>query len=220
MTPEELRTILDRTRIEMHVEANAMVTGELVEPKAVTKKLYRCVYADPPWVNPITWNKERVDNLGYPQMTDLQIIRLGGQVRQVCDPEGCHLWMWAIGSKMSVAYQAIRSWGFTEKDFVFWAHDWMRMGKVRHQGEILLYAERGNLPLLSREEINWIFTPNWRGEGSEKPDEMRQKVERCSPGPRLEMFARSKPLARASEWDTWGDTLKNDVELNVSGGLV
>lgn len=192
-----------------------MITPD--QPPAVeyhSTKLYRCLYVDPPWDKNVFWNENYTST--YPRMGDDQLLRMGPQVRAICDPIGCHLWMWAVAGKMKLAYEVMHAWGFSEVDFVFWAHDWMRMGRVRHQGEILLFGERGSLPLLSKEELNWEFTPHWRGKHSEKPDQLRRKVERCSPGPRLEMFARSKPPEREQEWDIWGnDCPKNDVELLV-----
>ena len=191
-----------------------IIAGE--RPVLINKseKKYKCIYADPPW-DKDDWDEH--NDTTYPRMHIETLISLGPQIREIADPTGCHLWMWTVAGWLERACTVARAWGFRESDFVFWAHDWMRMGKVRHSGEILLYFEIGHLRLLSKEEINWEFTPNWRGVHSEKPDALRKKVERCSPGPRLEMFARTKPLNRENEWDTWGNDpgLKNDIELIV-----
>lgn len=182
--------------------------------------MYKCIYADPPWRGNVFWNEQYQTT--YDQMSDEQILRMGSEVRRISDPKGCHLWLWTIAGKLGLALDVMKHWGFTESHFVFWAKDWMRMGKLRNQGELLLFCERGRLPISSMEEINWIFTPHWRGVHSEKPDDIRQKIERCSPGPRLEMFARQKPIGREKEWHTWGNDpgCKNDVEIEVPFSLL
>lgn len=196
--------------------ASAPILTPDVKPVMINKsvKKYKCIYADPPWDKNVFWNESF--STTYPRMPIEQIIAMGPQIREICAPDA-HLWMWAVAGWLKPAITVAEAWGFVESDFVFWAHDWMRMGKVRHQGEILMFFERGQMPLLSLEEINWEFTANWRGMHSEKPDALRKKVERCSPGPRLEMFARRKPLGREQEWDTWGNDpgTKNDIELVV-----
>ena len=197
-----------------------IIAGEPTVLINKSEKKYKCIYADPPWDKNIFWNESFTSV--YPRMHIDQIVSMGPQIREISHPEGCHLWMWAVAGWLKETIRVAEAWGFHESDFVFWAHDWMRMGKVRHQGEILMFFEREpHMPLLSVEEINWEFTANWRGVHSEKPDVLRKKVERCSPGPRLEMFARTKPLNRENEWDTWGNDpgLKNDIELIVPFSL-
>ena len=44
---------------------------------------------------------------------------------------------------------------------------------------------------------------------SAKPPTARQLIERTSPGPYLEMFARQA----APGWDVWGNELPNSIEL-------
>lgn len=50
-----------------------------------------------------------------------------------------------------------------------------------------------------RRQVNLLATR--KREHSRKPDEMYDLIEACSPGPRLELFARG---SRAG-WTTWGD---------------
>jgi N6-adenosine-specific RNA methylase IME4 len=44
---------------------------------------------------------------------------------------------------------------------------------------------------------------------SHKPEEQYAIIERCSPGPYLELFARRCPPG----WDAWGDQVDSDVAL-------
>lgn len=180
-----------------------------------SQKKYKCIYADPPWDSNVFWNEDFTST--YPLLKDDQLLRMGSQIRELSDPAGCHLWMWVIAGRVGFALDVMKQWGFKESHFRFWAKDWMRMGKVRNMGELLLFGERGNLPLQVKDCVNWEYTPHWRGEHSEKPDSFRQEIERASPGPRLELFCRGKPLNREKEWDIWGNDrgIKNDVTITV-----
>lgn len=66
----------------------------------------------------------------------------------------------------------------------------------------LLLGVRGRLHTLDHGVDSVIEAP--RGRHSEKPEEAYRRIERVSPGPRLEMFAR----APRDGWDVWG----NEVE--------
>lgn len=48
-----------------------------------------------------------------------------------------------------------------------------------------------------------------RGKHSEKPNEFYQLVEKCSPAPYLEMYARNK----RDGWDSWGDEINSDIQI-------
>ena len=52
-----------------------------------------------------------------------------------------------------------------------------------------------------------FFAP--RGEHSEKPEEMRNMIEVVSHAPYIELFARRK----VDRWDSWGNEVKNDIDL-------
>ena len=52
----------------------------------------------------------------------------------------------------------------------------------------------------------------WRH--SEKPPEIYAMIERCSPGPYLEMFARTKHKSDRGDWYCWGDEVESDVVLD------
>lgn len=62
-------------------------------------------------------------------------------------------------------------------------------------------------PLEERVDSRWFVWP--RGRHSEKPEAFFDLVERVSPGPYLELFARRQRLG----WDTWGNEALCHVEL-------
>ena len=71
----------------------------------------------------------------------------------------------------------------------------------RNVTEILLFGVRGSLRTLdpARRQVNMI--ESMKREHSRKPDEAYDLIEACSPGPRLELFARH----HRPGWIQWGD---------------
>ena len=79
----------------------------------------------------------------------------------------------------------------------------------RNVTELVLFGTRGSLRTAQagRSQVNLIATR--KREHSRKPDELYDIIERCSPGPYLEMFARhARP-----EWRQWG----NESPLDFDG---
>lgn len=162
---------------------------------------YHCILADPPWSFRDKGSRIAPEAGHYETMSLSAIIGLGDQVRTWAH-EDCHLWLCAPnafvidGSASLVAEQ----WGFVPKQVLTWCKDRMGMGHwMRNSTEQILFCTRGRLPALTRNVWTHFVAPV--GRHSEKPDELYRRIERLSPGPRLEMFAR-----RAMDgWETWGD---------------
>jgi N6-adenosine-specific RNA methylase IME4 len=104
----------------------------------------------------------------------------------------------------------VRSWGFEPKTIITWMKT-TQQGNVTRGGmgwyfrgatEHVIFAVRGNLPIPAEfREPNVVFAQ--RGSHSVKPFEFFALVERVSPAPRLELFARSE----RDGWDHWGNEL-------------
>jgi N6-adenosine-specific RNA methylase IME4 len=56
--------------------------------------------------------------------------------------------------------------------------------------------------------MNWGFFPLQKH--SHKPEEVHKIIERCSPGPYLELFARRRP---SGQWNVWGNEIESDVVI-------
>lgn len=112
--------------------------------------------------------------------------------------------------------EVAEAWGFDVVSEIVWDKINFGLGKFpRPQHEIVLVCRRGALP----------FSPNnigsvqrWRrvygsGNGgkvhSSKPPAFLDLVERASPGPYVELFARTSRLG----WDQWGDESLGHVIL-------
>jgi N6-adenosine-specific RNA methylase IME4 len=102
----------------------------------------------------------------------------------------------------------MEAWGFTYRGCVTWIKNRYGLGQyLRNQTEHLLFGVRGKAPIQFRGQGTWFYAP-FHGH-SRKPDEQFAIIERCSPGPYLELFARR----RRPGWSAWGNELPNDVAL-------
>ena len=138
----------------------------------------------------------------------------------VCDivAEQAHLYLWTTGAFMVEAHEVAEAWGFSPKGVIPWiklSREWLarvttearisagvRMGMgryVRWCSEFVLFGVRGKLPAM-RNDVLGVIHAVQRGH-SEKPAELYELVERVSPPPRIELFARScRP-----GYIAWGD---------------
>jgi len=173
---------------------------------------YKVIYADPPWSYK-TYSKpdegtvpHRTEEEPYKSMTAEELLKL--PVHKVA-ADDCILHMWVISSHIDQALALGQQWGFTYKSLgMIWvktqksdpAKPKMGMGKwFRQEAEVCLLFSCGKPKRLSAAERQVILEP--AREHSRKPDEARDRVERLSEGPYLEMFARQTKEG----WDAMGD---------------
>lgn len=103
--------------------------------------------------------------------------------------------------------------GFTVRSPLTWVE--FRLGlsgpsQLRNATEHLLFCTRGRAPVGFRFQPTWFNAPvaeHWR-----KPAEQFAVIERVSPGPYLELFARRRPESRV-DWAVWGNEVASDVRL-------
>lgn len=198
-------------------------------------KKYRTIVADPPWpmawtaganrkngrgeVHP-NWKRE----LGYRTMSVEEIATL--PVADLAEQDA-HLYLWVPDRWLidGDAGRIARAWGFDPLRLIVWAKKGYGLGKFpRPQHEAVLVCRRGDLPFQvdtvgSVQEWKRPYGPpthGGRGIGSgrvhsAKPEGFIDLVERASPSPYLEMFARRARFG----WDYWGDESLNTA--NVEG---
>jgi N6-adenosine-specific RNA methylase IME4 len=194
------------------------------------KTRFGTVLADPPWqfqnrTGKMAPEHKRLSR--YPTMS----------LREICDlpvqavvADTAHLYLWVPNALLPEGLKVMEMWGFAYKSNLIWY-------KVRKDGgpdrrgvgfyfrnvtEVLLFGVRGKgartLPP-GRTQENILVAQ--KREHSRKPDEQYAVIEGCSPGPRLEMFARGPRLG----WTVWGnqaddyaptwDTYANHSQANV-----
>lgn len=100
------------------------------------------------------------------------------------------------------------AWGFDYRSCLTWIKLRYGMGPyLRNQTEHLLFGIRGRAPTRFKGQGTWLYAP--LQEHSHKPQEQYAVIERCPPGPYLELFARRPRLG----WDVWGNEVVSDVAL-------
>ena len=187
---------------------------------------FRTIVADPPWdtrTGPLgggmgegfTGGNGRNRPLGYPTMSLREIAAL--PILDLADPEGAHLYLWTINGFLEESFGIVREWGFEFSTLITWAKKPMGSGLGGAWGlatEHVLFCRRGRCPDGERIGRNWFdWKRPYRADGkpdhSRKPDAFLDHVERVSPPPRVELFARRARFG----WDYWGNESLQTVEM-------
>jgi N6-adenosine-specific RNA methylase IME4 len=162
---------------------------------------YRTILADPPW----DIQQHGSAAPPYPLMTVAAIRSL--PVGGLAAPN-CHLWLWVTNASLFAGRSVMEAWGFTYRSILTWIKPRFGLGHyLRNQTEHLLLGTRGSAPVLFRSQGSWFYAPVQ--EHSHKPEEQYAIIERVSPGPYLELFAR-RPRPG---WHVWGNEVDPDVTL-------
>lgn len=159
---------------------------------------YRCVLVDPPWAHDDETCRGAAAH-HYPTLTPEKLAQL--RVEKLLHPEGGHAWIWTTWPKIRDRHihVVLDAWDLRWVGEIVWNKRSMGTGRwIRGQTEVLVLAVRGNLPLLARDQAGWFDAK--RGRHSEKPEKAYALIERLSPGPRIELFARGERKG----WDRWG----------------
>ena len=169
---------------------------------------YRTIVADPPWAY------DREKGLGstraatdhYSTMTNADIAEL--PVAEMAD-DSAHLYLWVTNPRLFQEerdtvgpIEILRAWGFRYITTLTW-HKLGAPGMgfyFRGDTEHVLFGIRGKAPIDPAIRVSNHFAAP-RTVHSAKPDRFYEIVERVSPGPYLEIFARRRRYG----WDVWGN---------------
>ncbi len=179
------------------------------------------ILADPPWRFQNRTGKMAPEHkrlLRYPTMSIEEIKALPVSKLAL---EKAHLYLWVPNALLPWGLDVVSAWGFEFKSILTWykvrkdgGPDGRGVGfYFRNVTEIVLFGVRGknNRTLTpGRTQTNIIVSR--KREHSRKPDEIYDIIEKCSPGPYLELFARFK----RKNWQQWGN---EDVEQNATNGI-
>lgn len=164
------------------------------------------VVADPPWwptlhANTVgrTKGAYRAGPQRYYKLLKLsEIIAL----RPATDKKA-HLWLWVLNQHIDWGYEVARAWGFEPQQMVTWCKPTLGIGQFQCNTEQVLLCRKGGPVGNAFGKTGGTHFTWARRRHSEKPDEFFALVERASPGPFLEMFAR----IRRNGWSAMGDQL-------------
>jgi len=170
---------------------------------------YGTILADPPWrftnrTGKMAPEHRRLSRYGT--MSNEEIMAL--PVADLALPKS-HLYLWVPNALIAEGLEVMKRWGFVYKTNLVWykirkdgGPDGRGVGfYFRNVTELVLFGVRGNLRTLQpgRSQVNLLSTR--KREHSRKPEELYDIIEKCSPGPYLEMFARFQHPG----WQQWGN---------------
>lgn len=165
------------------------------------KEMYRTILADPPWN--INQQGKRGASAHYELMPLDRIKEM--PVETLC-AENAHLWLWVPNGLLQEGLDVMRAWGFTYRSPFYWIKPRLGLGNyIRNASETILFGTRGKAPVKFKAQPNWVFAP--LQDHSHKPEEQYPIIERLSPGPYLELFARRHQPG----WDVWGNQIDSDI---------
>lgn len=188
---------------------------------------YGTILADPPWplrggrTGKAGYSKTMSPDVQYPLMSVSQIASL--RVLAMAMPDS-HLWLWVPNGFLPQGLAVMNAWGFRYVNNVAWFKSDNRLGLgqyIRNKHELCLFGVRGRPPyaqtltehLVDEQDAPVSVTAKRvtvvsafqapRTAHSAKPPNVHEMAEAISPGPRIELFARS----RRKGWDAWGNQL-------------
>ena len=186
---------------------------------ALGEHRFATILADPPWrfanrTGKMAPEHRRLSRYGTMELDEILAL----PVAQVA-ARPAHLYLWVPNALVVEGLSVMRAWGFAYKTNLVWyktrrdgGPDGRGVGfYFRNVTELLLFGVRGSLRTreAGRRQTNIIVSR--KREHSRKPDEQYDIVERCSPGPYLELFARH---ARAG-WTPWGNEAPDDSQATA-----
>lgn len=178
--------------------------------KALRGRRFATILADPPWRFQNRTGKMAPEHKRLSRYGTLDLEAIMGLPVGAAAADPAHLYLWVPNALLPEGLVVMAAWGFAYKSNLVWhkvrkdgGSDGRGVGfYFRNVTELVLFGVRGKNARTSaagRRQVNLLGTR--KREHSRKPDELYDIVEACSPGPRLELFARgSRP-----GWASWGD---------------
>lgn len=178
---------------------------------------FKTVLADPPWQFQNRTGKMAPEHKRLTRYSTMKLADICSlPVADMLD-ETAHLYLWVPNALMPEGLEVLKAWGFEYKTNLIWykirkdgGPDGRGVGfYFRNVTEMILFGVKGNKARTlqpGRSQVNIIRS--MKQEHSRKPDELYDLIERCSPGPYLEMFARGVRPG----WTSWGDQANEDYK--------
>lgn len=188
------------TRANGSADASAGTTGAI---PGLPPGGFATILVDPPW--PLQGGEKHYRTMSLARIMALPVGSLAAR--------DAHLWLWTTNALLPTAYEVAAAWGFTVRSPLTWVKFRLGLGgryQLRNATEQLLFCTRGKAPLGSRSQPTWFNAPVQ--EHSRKPAEQFAIIERVSPGPYLELFARRMPESN-QPWAVWGDEVASDIRI-------
>jgi N6-adenosine-specific RNA methylase IME4 len=176
---------------------------------------YRTIVADPPWQyegfipgHTPSSGVQHPSALPYSMLSVPEICALPVKDLAASD---ARLFLWTTNRYLRAAFDVTEAWGFRYRQTVVW-HKTGRVPAIGgsiapNHAEFLLVAVKGQPGTNERWRSNVLSLA--RLAHSQKPEAFLDLIERVSPGPYVELFARRDRLG----WETWGNEALGTAEL-------
>jgi len=176
----------------------------MIVPRKLSLDPIRTVVADPPWLPRLhrnTAGRREGKYRGGPQRhyATLEVDEIAGLQPETANK--AHLWIWVLSQHIDWGYTVARAWGFEPQQMITWTKP-LGLGQFQCSTEHALVCRKGGPAANSFGKTGGTHFA-WRAprRHSAKPAAFFDLVERVSPAPYLEMFARETRLG----WLSWGD---------------
>jgi N6-adenosine-specific RNA methylase IME4 len=193
-----VKVIAQREKNRVGAKHDTCTTDDLQKLIARGDK-FGAIYADPPWVYDNQGTRAAQGNhyggLSVDELCELPVRELAA--------DDAHLHLWTTNAFLFDCKRIFDAWGFEFRSTFVWVKPQMGIGNYwRNSHEFLLTGIRGDAKRFNDHSIkSWLECD--RSRHSEKPFIMRDYIKRASPGPYLEMFARTP----ADGWTCWGNEI-------------
>ncbi len=162
---------------------------------------YKCIVADPPWKYEQGGPTTGFAPLRPPPYSMMKVEEIACLDVEALADANAHLYLWTTNRYLRMAHSVAEAWGFKPSQTLVWCKSPQGIGPggaFSNTTEFVLFCRRGHLAYQDRIDTTWW---QWdRGPHSVKPAAFLDVVERVSPGPYVELFARQARLG----WDAWG----------------
>jgi len=171
------------------------------------QKKYQTILLDPPWKSLQSGSRGACRH--YSLLSNEEIAGL--PIPDLAAPDS-HIYIWVTNATIRDGFEMLEKWGFTYRSTITWFKPRLGLGNYyRLCTEHVLFGTRGKSPILCNKQPNWLLAPVQ--DHSHKPEELYAIIERCSPGPYLELFARRPQHG----WDSWGNELPDGADIEIPG---
>jgi N6-adenosine-specific RNA methylase IME4 len=170
---------------------------------------FQTILMDPPWKERGGGKSKRGADAHYKLLAKHEIIEVVYQSGYWSPAPQSHMWMWVTDNFLKDGLFVMEAMGFRYVRTAVWPKPHFGLGQyLRGQHEICLFGVKGRqIKLRTRSESSLFGDGELikTGVHSKKPEGAYEKIERVSPGPRVEFFCRK----RRPNWWAFGNQMRD-----------
>lgn len=179
---------------------------------------FSIIYADPPWdyagqtqiAHGGKCSGSAKSHYNTMKLADLKKLDVAALAE-----DDCLLFMWSSSPHLDQAIELMQAWGFDYSTIAFvWDKQRVNPGfYTLSQCEICIVGKRGKIPRPRGKRNVRQFISELRGRHSEKPAEIRSRIEKMFPTQtKIELFARTATPG----WSVWGNEVETTITVEMN----